>query len=254
MLLHLKVGSGYFMAFYALWGLALLLVWSRSEAGRFNWASIALLVSANLLLALSAAGAVIQSISRLSLENRALNQLIVTLLVITAVGALSSVLSKGASLRGAYRRATFVMAAFTYTLIGIRLGYHMMWQTEFYSIPVGAALLVAGYWGVRRLGDKTGVLWLWAGSLLWALPLLLHTLRYRFIVHESSIWHDIGLLLFSLILILGGIVLQLKAPTIVGGASFIIGLSAIVFGFVEWEQKWLSISMIMLALVIFISS
>src|SRR6185503_6825696 len=81
-----------------------------------------------------------------------------------------------------------------------------------------------------------------------------HTLQYRFITHEPSTLHDIGLLVISLALILGGIMLQLKAPTIVGGTGFLIGMSVIVFGFVEWEQKWLSISMIVLALAIFGSS
>jgi hypothetical protein len=62
------------------------------------------------------------------------------------------------------------------------------------------------------------------------------------------------LLVISLSLILGGIIEHLKAPTIIGGTSFLIGMSVIVFSYVDWEQKTLSISMIVLALVLFVSS
>jgi hypothetical protein len=254
LMLHLSIDTGYFMAFYSLFGLAFLLLSIKSKEGKFNWASTSLFNIANLLFVFSVSGAIIQSMASMSLLNSKLNPLVGSLLIIIAVGALSSTVSKNENLSRIYRNSTFLLSCFTYFVIGIRLGYDIIRQTEFYSIPVGTALLVAGYLGARKSTDSSGVKWLWAGSLLWTLPLLLHTLQFRFIDREPSTQHDISLLIISLVLIFGGIMLQLKAPTISGGAGFLIGMTVIVFGFVEWEQKWLSISMILLAVAIFGSS
>jgi len=79
-------------------------------------------------------------------------------------------------------------------------------------------------------------------------------LDYRFRIGQSSTTYDVALLVISVALILGGIIEHLKAPTIVGGTSFLTVMSVIVFSYVDWEQKTLSISMIVLALILFVSS
>ncbi|MEW6731783.1 MAG: hypothetical protein AB1489_10685 [Acidobacteriota bacterium] len=250
-LLHFAINSSYFMAFYAVCGFLLLQLAVSDRSSRWAWARPAFSIFGNLLLALSASVVVMESFNTLRLLNKALDPLIQSLFIIIAIGALLSVKSEDVERKTIYRRATLALGCFSYFVIGIRLGYDVVRQTEFYSIPLGAALLVAGYLGMRKEQDKSATLWLWLGSLAWTLPLLLHALEYRFLTLDPSTTHDIALLIVALALILGGILMQLKAPTAIGGASFIIQMAVIVFSFVEREQKWLSISMIILGLVVF---
>lgn len=249
---HVGMPGGYFMIFYGVLALALIMLARRN--GAEWWAAPACLTGAYCLSIFAAGGAILQTIGSIDLYNSELNPLIVTLLGLTGMAALASTLAPEDRVKVLYRQGAYGLAFFAYLAVGVRLGYDLLRQTEFYALPFGAVLMVAGYLMRNKAEERTAALWLWLGSLCWSVPLLLHFLNYRFIAHEPSTAHDIGLMVVSVAMILGGIIFQIKAPTIAGGATFLLGLAVIVFSFVEWEQKWLSISMIVLALVVFFSS
>jgi hypothetical protein len=164
-----------------------------------------------------------------------------------------SVQLKDQTIKNTYRMASIFLAAMTYLTIGIRLGFSLFDQTEFYSIPLGIILLLVGY-NAKKNSDDSANIWFSSGSLLWILPTLLHAMRARFIAGESSTGYDFLLILITLVLMIGGILLQIKSVTTLGQAGFILELAIIVFSAVKWEQQGLSVLMILLAVAIFISA
>lgn len=254
LLQHLTVASGYYMACYSIFGLLLLWLSSQTKEGTFSWASKAFVPYTDAIFILSATGIFLQTFPELKLLNSALNPLITSLCLMILTGIIASFHNENSEHKNIYRKMTFILGCFTYLVIGIRLGYSLTSATEFYSIPFGLLLLILGGLNTRKKAEPLASIDLWLGSVMLALPLLLHVMEYRFILHQSSTSYDIGLLVVSLALALGGLVFQTNAPAICGGTSFLLGMTIIVFSFVEWEQKWLSVSMIILALSLFGSS
>lgn len=244
------------MIFIPLVGIGLLNIAQR-DLKEFQWSAKTLTQIGHIYLFGSAIITIFESFAKMSLGNDKLIGLVITAIANAAMFLLTSSTLKDQQFRKIYRYSAVLMGTFSYISFGIWAGYDLLKQTEFYSLPIGGALLIAGYLFTRSKEDQEqqlATVSLFSGSLLWTAPLLLHSLQYRFVLQQSGTQYDIGTIFIAILLIIGGIVLQFKSPTIIGGAGFLIELSVIVFSFVEWEQKWLSISMIVLAIVVFVST
>ncbi|HKR01711.1 MAG TPA: hypothetical protein VJT09_13615, partial [Pyrinomonadaceae bacterium] len=161
-----------------------------------------------------------------------------------AFGA-TALLSFGASLwsegkgRVRYFRAGLVALVLSFGLALLRAGFDPFGDVEVYSTPVAVLLLVIAYLSVRRNWDEyegdTGLL-LWLGSLLLALPLLMHALEYRVLLGVPAAWRDLGTLGASLALLLFGVVGRLRAPVLVGASVLSLELVVLALTSVEWLQ------------------
>ncbi len=252
LLQYANVETSYFMIFYAIYGAALFYIENQTR-DKYQWLNQAISNSANGVLAFTLLGITFQSVSSLELNDPNLTPYLVSLLVITGIFALLSTKLENQTLKQFYKISTFYLGGLTYLTLGIRLGYDLLTQTEFYSLPIGAVILWAGY-SAKKKSEKIGDFWLALGALFWVLPTMLHVMNYRFIAEQSALEYDFMLLLCSLVLILGGILLQMKTPVFIGGASFLTTIAIIVFSVVQWEQQWLSIVMILLAVIVFVSA
>lgn len=252
LLQYVNVETSYFMIFYAIYGAALFYIENKTKAA-YQWLNLAISNSASGVLAFTLLGITFQSLFSLELNDPNLTPYLVSLLVITGIFALLSTKLENQALKQFYKISTFYLGGLTYLTLGVRLGYDLLTQTEFYSLPIGALILWAGY-SAKKKSEKIGDFWLALGALLWVLPTMLHVMGYRFITRQPALEYDFTLLLCSLALILGGILLQIKTPVMIGGASFLTAIAIIVFSVVQWEQQWLSVVMILLAIIVFVSA
>ncbi|MBL8152340.1 MAG: hypothetical protein JNN15_20640 [Blastocatellia bacterium] len=247
------IDKNFFATLYAFAAIGLLMLSKRVLENRYSWAASSLLNAANTLLVTSIAGAILQSTaSLLSIKGSAKLQ-VINMLMVTAVTGLFSIVLEQLELKKLCRWAAYGLACYTHFVFGLYLGYDIFRQAEFYGLPIGFSLIMIGYLQSQK-EHRVLMGWFWLGSLMIASPLMLHSLQYRFIDAQPSSQHDLFTIIVSLVLIFVGIAKQFKAPTIVGSSCFLIEIASIIFSFVEWEQKWLSISMITIAVVIFSSS
>jgi hypothetical protein len=158
--------------------------------------------------------------------------MILTLAAAVIVGAQSS-----------WRRAYIVMAIITGMLGFILLGAlaHLSgWQkAEVFAVAAGLALLVGGHigWWREQQGTRSdtatfSLLW---GALLAGLPLLIASVVNRFGA-DVSLPDEIMLITLSLLMLLSGAMLQLRATTIVGGT--LLGLHIVMLlAFAGWRAQ-----------------
>lgn len=197
----------------------------------------------------------IYALSEMELNNPRLSEVIVNILLVKVSGLILRVMAADEAVKSAYRGCVIYLTTMTYLLVGLRLGFDFWKQNEFYSVPVGLLYLAIGLVSLRRNAqDLSAKGMVWAGGFTATVPMLLHTLSFRFIDRSPSSVHEIGLIVLSLALMFMGFMFQLKAPTVFGATSLAICLFSIVFGFVGWEQRWLSIVLIALGASIFITA
>lgn len=201
------------------------------------------------LFFLDTAAVTVYALSEMRLNNPHLNEVIVNMLLVKVGGLILRVSAVDEGIKSAYRVCVIYLTTMTYLLVGLRLGFDFWKQNEFYSVPIGLLYLAIGLVSLR---EKSVMVWV--GSFTATVPMLLHTLSFRFIDRHPSSVHEIGVVVLALLLITTGFMFQLKAPTIFGAASLVICLFSIVFGFVGWEQRWLSITLIVLGVSIFITA
>ncbi|MBX7222179.1 MAG: hypothetical protein K1Y36_19680 [Blastocatellia bacterium] len=164
--------------------------------------------------------------------------LLVSLMVGVVAAAVSSFVLRSEGTRSGFGWAGFGLGNLLYVRwIGF-LGFEIWKDVEIYAVPLGVALLVTGYINLRRGGatETLGRFFIWQGSLMACVPTLLHALQSRFFLEHASYRSDITLDTISLLMILAGVILPLRAPLMVGIASLSIHLLAVIIQFVPWGQ------------------
>lgn len=154
--------------------------------------------------------------------------------------------------RDIYRVVWIAFAAASYGLLGLRLGFHPWGDSAFYTLPTGALLVLLGAFASRQENDRVQAsLLLWLGSLLAAAPLVLHAFENRFVRNISPVGYDMATITTGLVLVATGILLQLRAPTIVGAVVMGLDLFVVVFSQVRWEEVPLFIYLTALGALLF---
>lgn len=132
------------------------------------------------------------------------------------------------------------LAITAYTLLGLRLGYHPWHDSVYYTLPTGILLLAIGAVASRDEDRAEAPILLWLGSLLAAVPMLLHALDNRFVQDTSPVGYDMGTLGVGVAIAFFGVLLQLRAPALVGTVVLAIDIFVIVFGKITWNQRTLA--------------
>ncbi len=154
------------------------------------WARQTLLVATHSLFVLAASFELAFVVPELSLGNPSLGKHIAALGALTAATFLArrSLPPPASTVYGVAWRG---LALATYWVLGVRLGYHPWRESAFYTLPVGAFLVLAGTVSSRRRDDTPeSAALLWLGSFLAGVPPLLHALDNRFILNISPIQYD----------------------------------------------------------------
>lgn len=249
---HFDANFSYLSIFYAFYGLALFHIANKNK-GKYEWINLVLYNSGHGILGLSAIALVLQTFASLTLNKAELTPYVISLIIMISIFGWVSLILEDETLKNIYKQSAFVLSGVAYLSIGIRLGFSLLIETEFYSLPLAIFMLWNGY-RARLRNDDSSTFWLVIGSVLCVLPTLLHVMHFRFISAESSASYDFILISVSLGLMLSGILLEMKPIAKIGQAAFIIELAIIVFSAVNWEQQGLSILMILLAVGIFIAA
>jgi hypothetical protein len=145
-----------------------------------------------------------------------------------------------------FRAGLFALIT-AFVLAVIYIGFDPANEVEVYTSPVAILLLFVAYFSTRRSWDEYAYdtsLLLWAGSILLALPLLIHALQYRLFFGVPAPWRDLLTLCASLALVIFGVTGRLRAPVLIGATSLALELMALTLTSVDWLQIPLKVYLI----------
>jgi hypothetical protein len=154
--------------------------------------------------------------------------------------ALLSLISAGLVQHSGWRRWYVVMAVAEAVLALVTVHFLIdlqIWErVEVFCVLLGLLLLVIGHAGWYREQDRHDDLVgfsLFLGSVLMGLPLAIATLYWRNLWGILSLPNEIALLAVSMVLFVTGVVLQVRATTLTGGAllgAYLVLLLVTAFG------------------------
>ncbi len=144
-------------------------------------------------------------------------------------------------------RAGLFALILAFVLAVLHAGFDPASDAEIYTSPVAILLLVVAYFSAHRNWNEyahdTSLL-LWAGSILLAVPLLIHALQYRLFLDVPAPWRDLVTLCASLALLIFGGIGRLRAPVLVGALVLALELAALALTSVGWLQIPLKVYLI----------
>ncbi len=144
-------------------------------------------------------------------------------------------------------RAGLFALIMAFVLAALHAGFDPASDAEVYTSPIAILLLVVAYFAARRNWNEyahdTSLL-LWVGSLLLAVPLLIHALQYRLFLDVPAPWRDLLTLCASLALIIFGVGGRLRAPVLIGALVLALELAALALTSVGWLQIPLKVYLI----------
>jgi len=151
----------------------------------------------------------------------------------TAVAAAAAIVIVPASpWRRAYATAAVALAAIGFLRLNLLLNLSSWQKAEIFCTIIGLVMLAASHWALFRASDEVHEdnvsLGLSLGSVLAALPLLIAVLYHRWVGAGPSVWEEIALLTITILMTVTGIVWQIKATTLIGGAALGIYLVVLV--------------------------
>lgn len=211
----------------------ILLIGSRVLVRRENIAGSPLFLSANVVLSIAFVSAALQGGARTLVDKIHRIDLLAVVCVL-ATSLLAMWMVGATRWRRWYAVTSITLGALCFLMLNI-LSVLTGWQkVEIFCVVLGlASQTLASYVLLTRSqGDILDMSrpWIWIGSVLATLPILIAVCHYRFVGSEArlSMPNEIGLLTISLIMLMGGYILQLKGPTLIGGASLVAHLAIII--------------------------
>jgi hypothetical protein len=177
--------------------------------------------SATALLSLAFLSALLQSLSKLASQSD-LKVMLIAVGVVIVASLIAAVLSPTKTWRRVYVAWSISLACVAFLMINVLIDLTVWQKVEIFCVALGVVLLVAGYIGRFLEGDREEgdavTLALLAGSILAPAALSIATLYYRFGEGSPSMIDELGLVAVTVVMLLTGLVWQLKAPTLVGGS------------------------------------
>ena len=239
LLIALRIDTEWFAV-----GLALILfpiffaLGARARTREADWLALPASVAAVATVALAFILALLHAAPHLQAGDPSLLAPCVSAGAVALATFCASLLST-AHARVGYFRAGLSATVVAFALACLRAGYDPVSDIEIYTSPVAVLMLTVAYLSARRAWEEynrdTSLL-LWLGSLLLAMPLLLHALHFRLLQDVPAPGRDIGTLCASLALILFGIIGRLRAPVFVGMFALSLELAALALTSVNWLQ------------------
>lgn len=193
---------------------------SGSESSMLLGRGAAAFHSATALLSLAFLSALLQGLSRLATQ-RVEWPMLSAIAVVAVASLVAAVLSPTSTWRRVYVSWSIALACVAFLMVNVLINLTVWQKAEIFCIVLGVVLLVAGYIGRFLEGDRQegdGVtLALFMGSLLAPAALLIATLYYRFGQGDPSRIDEAGLVIITALMLVTGLIWQLKAPTLIGG-------------------------------------
>lgn len=191
--------------------------------------------SATALLSLAFLSCFLQGLARLSTTVQWPH--LTALLITTAAGLVAAALSPSSIWRRIYVAWSIALGCVAFLTLNVLIDLSMGRKIEIFCTISGISLLVAGYIGrFLEAGDEKdnreegdGVtLTLFLGSVLAPAALLITTLYFRFYERHESFPDEAGLVLVTVLMLVTGFSLQLKAPTLFGGVGLVTYLLVLI--------------------------
>jgi hypothetical protein len=151
----------------------------------------------------------------------------------TALAAgLAMAIVPSAAWRRVYATAATALVAVAFLRLNLLIELNGWQKLEIFCVVVGLIMLAASYWALFRESDgvpnETISLGLLFGSILAAIPLLIAVLYYRWADDRPSLYQEIALLTVTILMTVTGVAWQIRAATLIGGATLAIYLIVLV--------------------------
>jgi hypothetical protein len=217
----------YALAFAAL-GMALLAAYRVSLLEKFNQPALAQasFACANALMSLSLVASALMALSRLAVGSATSSALwLLVILAVTSLGA--ALLVRHSGWKRWYVTMAVAQGGLAAVLLERRLHLSAWQNAEVFCVAIGLALLVAGHigWYREQQNTRSDIVShnLLLGSLLAGVPLAIAALAYR-IGGDISLANEMALLTVAILLLISGVLLQVKSTTITGVGLLVVQL------------------------------
>lgn len=162
----------------------------------------------------------------------------------TAATFLASFLAVTPGWRNAHTVKTVALGVVTFLALTLNLNISTPQKMEIFAVGSGLVILVFAHIGRFRETDEkpndTVSFGLWLGSLLATLPLFVAMINYRLSTGPSLI-DEMALLTVSVLLVLTGVMFQVKASTTLGGGSLAVYLLIVLGWLLNSPAVWIGI-------------
>jgi hypothetical protein len=223
-----------YMINFAVFGLVML-IGSRFMPGLPGRSALG---AGNALMSLSFLSSALMVFSRILISGQNWNNAGLLALMMLLTLAAAGVVGRFSPWRRAYIVMTIVNGGIAFILLST-LSHLSGWRkAEIFGEAAGVALLVLGHVGwFREQGkpDDTVSFSLALGALLAGLPVFIAAVVNRF-AFEISLPDEIGLLTISALMLLSGLMLQLRSTTITGGSLLALHVT-LLLAFAGWKAQ-----------------
>jgi hypothetical protein len=234
------IDQHYFTMLYAVLGIALLAAGRAvgleqvkmygadgGDAPAMRGRGLALFQSGNAILFVALLAAFLQGLAQLVTHNASWLTLSSLLLTTAASFAAIPVVPAG-NWRRLYWTTSLSMTGLSLLTIHV-LSLLSGWQKfEIFCVIAGIVLIVAGY--INRFREQPDeysdslTLGLWVGSALVTLPLIVALCYWRFYVGDIHWPEELGIVVFSILMLVTGFSWQVKSTTVAGGGTLFLYL------------------------------
>lgn len=179
------------------------------------------------ILTVATLAALMQGLAGLAARNAQWLDIVSIFVTALAAGAASFV-SPPSPWRRVYATAAVALAAVGFLRLNILIDLNGWQKFEIFAVVAGAIMLAASHWALFRETDRSQddavSLGLSLGSLLVAGTLLTAVLYHRWWDAGPSLYDELALLTFTIVMAVTGVAWQIRATTLFGGGALAIYL------------------------------
>jgi hypothetical protein len=199
------------------------------EFKKYNGPGVPVFQGGSAILLVASLAALVQGFSRLAAGSAQLEWPGLTALALTTAASAAAIcMAPSGGWRRVFATMTVALAAAAFLTLNLLIDLNGWQKLEIFCVAAGVLLLVASYVGRLREADEKPddlvSLGFWLGSLFAAVPLLVAVFYYRFIADRMSHFDEFALLTVSILMLVSGLIGQVKATTLVGGLELAIYL------------------------------
>lgn len=135
-----------------------------------------------------------------------------------------------------HRGLSIVFAYLSYAMIGLRYSLGPWDDVAYYTLPPGLLLVSIGAVMSRREDSEGEGALMWLGSLIAAMPMLLHALESRFVLGAPSVGYDMATIAIGLVLAIVGRAVMYRGPFLTGAGVFVFDIVVVILGAIKWQD------------------
>ncbi|MEO8493590.1 MAG: hypothetical protein ABI614_00860, partial [Planctomycetota bacterium] len=195
--------------------------------------------SGNGVLSMAFLAAFLQGLTRLATDrNDWLGLGALTLTTLVGMSAMWIVPPGG--WRRVYATWSVALAGIAFISLQVLIDLTAWQKLEIFCVVAGIGILIASYIGHFRETDgqpsETVSLGVWLGSAMAALSLFIAVIYHRFFGDAPSLPDEFALLAVTVLMLVTGYSMQIKAPTLIGGTTLVVYLAILVVSLAYMPQ------------------